>query len=96
VRRIIDRAHELARSIIRENRAKLDQMARKLIEVESLEGDALEALMRAPTDQDPPMDEPAAPTPPPSQPYEPEPRSGDDQPRPQPRPGLAWGSGGTS
>jgi cell division protease FtsH len=96
VRRIIDRAHELARSIIRENRAKLDQMARKLIEVESLEGDALEALMSAPTDQDPPMDQPAAPTPPPAQPYEPEPRSGDDQPRPQPRPGLAWGSGGTS
>jgi len=93
VRRIIDRAHDLARTIIRENRAKLDQMARKLIEVESIEGDALIKLMEAPVDQDPPMDEPAVPPATPSPPpYEPDQKSGDDAPRPNPRPGLAWGS----
>src|SRR5262249_57278054 len=52
VRRIIDKAHDLARRIVNENRAKLDQLARKLIEVETLEGDALLAVMEAPTDQD--------------------------------------------
>jgi cell division protease FtsH len=93
VRRIIDRAHELARKIITENRAKLDQLARKLIEIETLEGDALMALMAAPTDQDPPT-EPVTPTPPPAQPEpEPDAQPGDDTaPQGRPRPGLAWGS----
>jgi cell division protease FtsH len=90
VRRIIDRAHDLARQIIRENRAKLDQLARKLIEVETLEGDSLMALMAGPTDQEPPAEQPATPPTPPA-PTEPEPR--EEGPRPQPRPGLAWGTG---
>ncbi len=94
VRRLIDRAHDLARSIIRENRPKLDQMARKLLEVESLEGDALIALMEAPTDQDPPVDQPVAPPPAPTPPpVEPEVRPEGDAPRG--RPGLAWGSQNT-
>jgi cell division protease FtsH len=90
VRRIIDKAHDLARQIIREYRAKLDQLARKLIEVETLEGDQLMALMAGPTDQEPPSEEPATPPTPPT-PTEPEPR--EEGPRPQPRPGLAWGTG---
>ncbi len=48
VNRIIDRAHERARRILSENRSKLDQLARKLMEIETLEGDALNALMMAP------------------------------------------------
>src|SRR5204862_521897 len=39
VRRIVDHAHTLARTIIRENRAKLDHLARTLLEIETLEGD---------------------------------------------------------
>ncbi len=94
VRRIIDRAHELARKIITDHRAKLDQLAHKLLEIETLEGDTLMALMAAPTDQEPPT-EPIAPTPPPSPPEpEPEAQPGDDTaPHGRPRPGLAWGSG---
>jgi len=49
VRRIIDHAHELARTLIRDNRAKLDHLARTLLEIETLEGDQLLALMAAST-----------------------------------------------
>jgi len=90
VRRLIDRAHEIARKILGENKAKLDQLARRLIEVETLEGDNLRMLLEAPTDQDPPFPEETPPAPP-AEPVEPE-----ERPQPQPRPGLAWGTGGVS
>ncbi len=45
VRLIIDTAHETARRIIRENKAKLIHLATTLLEVEQLEGDALLELM---------------------------------------------------
>ena len=95
VREIIDRAHEVARTIVRENRAKLDQLARRLLEIETLEGEELLALMASPVDggEEPPAAEepavpPEAPTPPPA---EPEMRP-DEPPRGTPRPGLAWGN----
>ncbi len=92
VRHLVDRAHEQARSIIREHRAKLDQLAHKLMEVESLEGDPLLALMASPVDQDePPATDPAPPAPSPPPPStEPDKRE-DEAPRGRPRPGLAWG-----
>jgi cell division protease FtsH len=93
VRRIIENAHALARQIIRDNRTKLDHLAKKLMEVETLEGDALLAFMASPSDSDdePPAAEepvPPAPTPPPS--VEPDVRE-EEGPKPRPRPGLAWG-----
>jgi cell division protease FtsH len=93
VRRIIDRAHENARKILTENRLKLDQIARRLIEIETLEGENLRLLMEAPTDQDPPLPGELPPAPPPQrgEPSEPE-----ERPMPQPRPGLAWRSGGVT
>jgi cell division protease FtsH len=93
VRRIIDHAHELARKIIAENRAKLDHLAHTLMEVETMEGDALLAFMASPADGgEPPSMEPAAPPPaPPPPPVSPEPRVEDEAPRGRPRPGLAWG-----
>jgi cell division protease FtsH len=95
VRRIIDRAHDLARQILRDNRAKLDQLAKKLMEVETLEGDPLKALLESPLDgEEPPaVDTPASPPPTtPPTPIEPETRPEEDTPRGRPRPGLAWGS----
>jgi len=89
VRRIIDRAHDVARQIIRDNRGKLDQLAKKLMEVETLEGDQLMTLMAGPDDQE--STAAAAPTPPPPPTSEPEPR--EDAPKGTPRPGLAWGTG---
>jgi cell division protease FtsH len=90
VRRIIDRAHDVARQIIRDNRGKLDQLAKKLMEVETLEGDQLMALMAGPDDQSTPE---AAPTPPPPPPPASEPEPRDEAPKGAPRPGLAWGTG---
>jgi cell division protease FtsH len=99
VRRIVDHAHTLARTIIRENRAKLDHLARTLLEIETLEGDQLLALMAAPTDgsEPPNAPEPASPPPAPQPPStDTSDRREDDAPRPTRRPGLAWGSSGTS
>jgi cell division protease FtsH len=92
VRHIIDRAQELARRLISENRAKLDQLAHKLMEVETLEGENLLALMASSPDQDssPPATAPTLP--PPAPPAEPE-RREDEAPKGRPRPGLAWGPG---
>jgi cell division protease FtsH len=94
VRRIIDRAHDLARQILRDNRSKLDQLAKKLIEVETLEGEQLAVLMESNADGDAPpaADTPASPPPATPPPVEPETRPDDDTPRGRPRPGLAWGS----
>jgi len=94
VRRIIDKAHDLARQLLRDNRAKLDQLAHKLMEVETLEGEQLAALMESSTDADAPpaVDTPATPPPTEPTPVEPETRPDDDTPRGRPRPGLAWGN----
>jgi cell division protease FtsH len=96
VRRIIDHAHDLARKIITENRNKLDHLARTLMEIETLEGEALIALMDTPVDDsgNPIGVEPVTPPslPPAAPPAEPEPRVEDEAPRGRPRPGLAWGS----
>jgi cell division protease FtsH len=94
VREIIDRAHEVARSIVRDNRPKLDQLAQRLLEIETLEGEELLALMASPTDgSEPPpaAQEPAKPPEPSPPPVEPE-MLPDDPPRGTPRPGLAWGN----
>jgi cell division protease FtsH len=45
VKRIIDTAYGRAMSILKEHRDKLDQLAKRLIEVETLEGPELEALL---------------------------------------------------
>ncbi len=45
VKRIIDTAYQRTMSILKENRAKLEELARKLIDVETLEGPELEAML---------------------------------------------------
>jgi cell division protease FtsH len=96
VRRIIEAAHTLARTIIRENRSKLDHLARRLMEVETMEGDELLAFMASPSDgSEPPTQAPTPPPTPAPPTIEPEPRPDDEAPpRGRPRPGLAWGSNG--
>jgi cell division protease FtsH len=93
VRRIIDRAYHVAKKILTENRAKLDQIAHKLIEVETIEGEDLLTLFNAPVDVDVPIGEaqpPAAETPPTT---EGEPPAEEPSPQPKLKPGLAWGGG---
>ena len=88
VRRIVEDAHERCREVLREHRAKLDEIAVALIEVETLEGDDLQRLLGPAEGREPPPE----PVPPP-----PEDASGADAgedveaEQPMGRPGLAWG-----
>ena len=87
VRRIVEDAHELSRAVLREHRAKLDEVAAALIEVETLEGDDLQRLLGPAEGREPPP-EPSAPPP--------EDAAGagageDLEAEPMGRPGLAWG-----
>jgi len=45
VKRLVDTAYERAMKILKEHRAKLEELAKRLIEVETLEGAELEALL---------------------------------------------------
>ena len=87
VRRIVEDAHERSRAVLREHRAKLDEVAAALIEVETLEGDDLQRLLGPAEGREPPP-EPSAPPP--------EDAAGagageDLEAEPMGRPGLAWG-----
>ncbi|MCY3557823.1 MAG: ATP-dependent zinc metalloprotease FtsH [Chloroflexi bacterium] len=94
LREIIDRARDRARTILRRNREQLDLLATRLMEVETLEGDDLRAILAwRPGDAIPePTPPPPAPdpTPPPAAPPSSE---ADDEREPlmPPKPGLAWG-----
>ncbi len=93
LREIIDRARDRARTILRRNREQLDLLATRLMEIETLEGDDLRAILAwQPGDAVPkPTPPPPAPdpTPPPSasggEPTE------EREPLMPPKPGLAWG-----
>ena len=48
VRKIVDSCFEKARNLLAENRDKLEKLALKLIEVEVIDGNQLEALLNEP------------------------------------------------
>ncbi|MEE8369911.1 MAG: AAA family ATPase, partial [Dehalococcoidia bacterium] len=91
VRRIIDAAYEKAKQLLSEGRAKLNHVVAALLEEETIEGDALTALMKADPESTPAArsesgseasagEKPAA-------------TEGEDTSKPpesQPKPGLAW------
>jgi cell division protease FtsH len=91
VRRLIDEAHNLARKIITENLDKLDRLATRLIEDETLEGEQLMAVLSGQPPAAPPA-APAAPSEPPNAEVAPEDQPEAPKPRANPKPGLAWGS----
>ena len=93
VRRLIEEAQERARTILRENRALLDKLANALLEVETLEGERLQALLNSdpnepwrPDEEEKPRTETPAP-----KPVEEAPRRPSFEPKPAP--GLAWEGG---
>ncbi|MCJ7510935.1 MAG: ATP-dependent zinc metalloprotease FtsH [Dehalococcoidia bacterium] len=88
VRRIVDSAYQSARKVLVERRAKLDQIARHLIEVETIDGEALAALFAAPVDEEPTTAE----TPPEEEPKPKERRARSKPIIAPPKPELAWGS----
>jgi cell division protease FtsH len=72
VRQLVTVAHEQALQILRDNREKLDLIAKKLIEVETLDNEDFEALMKG---EVPPSDMTGASTPPAPRPSRPAPSS---------------------
>jgi cell division protease FtsH len=89
VRRIVDEAHQSASKVLVENRAKLDQIAKHLIEVETIEGEALATLFAAPVDEELTIAEKE----PEQEPKKPKKKETRAEPRiAPPEPGLAWGS----
>jgi cell division protease FtsH len=84
VRQIIDRAYHAAKKLIADHRDRLDTVVKSLLEEETIEGDALSAVLSGgdvpprPSsggDVSPPAEESAEPQ---------------QKPAPQPKPGLAW------
>jgi cell division protease FtsH len=68
VRHLVQEAHEAALKTLREHRDILDRVAQKLIEVETLDMDAFEAVYNG---QEPPTESPSGPAPTPPRPARP-------------------------
>ena len=92
VRAIIDTANEKARHALRENQDKLTRIAKVLMDVETIEGDALKRLFESTGDAPPPQTGTPAPVDDAGG-ASPEPAQGEDLPHPSGTPGLAWGGG---
>jgi cell division protease FtsH len=89
VRRLIDHAYQTARTLVIDNRARLDALVAVLLDVETIEGDDLKRVLDG-LDIQPPTDLPPATPEAVEEATEPQ-----DAPGPQPKlgpPGLAWGS----
>ena len=92
VRRIVDEAYQSATKVLVERRAKLNQIAKHLIEVETIEGEALATLFDAPVDEELTTAE-REPEGEPEEPKKPKKKDSRTEPRiAPPKPGLAWGS----
>jgi cell division protease FtsH len=90
---LIDDAYVTAKKILTERRKKLDQMVRVLLEEETLEGEALTALLEAPPDAEMPLAKPEEGTP---QKETTEAETPGEEPTVEPKlgkPGLAWEGG---
>ena len=90
VRRLVDEARDRCRRVLEEHRDKLDELAERLTEVETMEGDDLVRLLGPAEGRRMPEDEPKPVTP--ASPSAPTGDAGDpEDEQPQGRPGLAWG-----
>jgi cell division protease FtsH len=89
IRRIVEEAHQTARSVLTERRVDLDKLSKLLLEHETLEREQFEALLSGASEEDV-FGAPEPSGQPPAPPVEPERRPVPEaRPRPQPRPGLA-------
>ncbi|MBI1885804.1 MAG: ATP-dependent metallopeptidase FtsH/Yme1/Tma family protein [Chloroflexi bacterium] len=93
VRQIIDRSYHTAKRLLTENRAKLDQIVKAVLEDETLEGENLMNLLNAPIGEEPVVAEPKTPAAPEGEGE----RKDAPAPKPviQPQPGLAFDGGTT-
>ncbi len=92
VRRIVDEAYQSASKVLVEKRAKLNQIAKHLIEVETIEGETLATLFDAPVDEELTIAE-REPEGEPEEPKKPKKKEARTEPIiAPPKPDLAWGS----
>jgi len=92
VRRIIDEAHLRCRTVMEQHKDKLVELAERLIEVETVEGDDLRRLLGPAENRPMPEDQPEAVAAQPPSGGTPLPaEEGEEVEQPQGRPGLAWG-----
>ena len=98
LREIIDRARDRARTILRRNREQLDLLATRLMEVETLEGDDLRAILAWQPGDAVPEPTPPPPEPDPTPPAPPSGTTSEEEREPlmPPKPGLAWGGNQSS
>ena len=98
LREIIDRARDRARTILRRNREQLDLLATRLMEVETLEGDDLRAILAWQPGDAVPQPTPPPPEPDPTPPTPPSGTTSEEEREPlmPPKPGLAWGGNQSS
>ncbi len=90
VRRLVDHAYQTARTLLTDNRDRLERLVKVLLEEETIEGDDLKRVIDG-LDLDQPPSAPPLPAVAPDEPLE----KTDETPGPQPKlgpPGLAWGS----
>jgi cell division protease FtsH len=88
IRRIVESAHQRARSILTEHKQSLEVISEILVKRETIEKDEFEALLAGKTEQEVfGTEEPPPPAPPEA--LEPAPERPTGAPRPLPRPGLA-------
>ncbi len=83
VRQIIDKAYQTAKKLLTENREKLDSIVAVLLEEETIEGEALTALLTGTA-------KPAAEETKPEEPSAPQEDAEQKKPVTPPKPGLAW------
>ncbi|MGE3857892.1 MAG: ATP-dependent zinc metalloprotease FtsH [Dehalococcoidia bacterium] len=95
VRRVIDEAHQRCRSVLGAHRDKLEALAARLIEVETVEGDELLRILGPAENRPLPGDISTPSAPPPASPSAAA-REEEPEEAPQGRPGLAWGQKATS
>jgi cell division protease FtsH len=91
IRRIVEEAHQLAREILEQHRAKLDHVSEILLRRETIEREEFIELLDGKSEEEVfGRDQPVLPPPPPA-PEAPE-RRPERAPKPLPRPGLAGGT----
>jgi cell division protease FtsH len=89
VRGIVDRAYETSRKVLTENRDKLENVVKVLLEEETIEGEALQAILSAQAGKESEELVKTEKSPKPSDPADESPEKPPVQ-QPKPEPGLAW------
>ncbi len=91
IRRIVENAHQTAKSLLSEKREELERISKLLLERETIDADEFVALLEGKTAEEAFKDDEEEPTGPAEPAPEPEPAPRAARPAPRPRPGFAGG-----